>query len=239
MLETLLKKKTFPSPLILEGDDLADWLKKIALYTLCETESACETCRSCKKVLKGFHPDWINLKGDLKMEDLRGAMHQLKQKPFESKKRFFSIFEAQETSTHIQNALLKTLEEPLSHWVLVLAVNSKWSLIETIRSRCLFYKVPHEKNNFELKTDEQNLFDALTEIDEVKIQQTIEPLLKERQKAKVLFQNLLRAASQQKYPGHWKKLAPHLESLIPSIDRNLNPRIIWDSAWSKSQTSTL
>lgn len=240
MIQKLLKQGRIPSPLIIEGDDRASIITGIARFALCEkTGSAeevgpCNECRGCKQAIKGFHPDWIQVEGAVKIEGLRDALFQLRQKPYSARWRVFSCPDAQETNLFVQNALLKTLEEPLPHWVLLLGVNSRFGLIETIRSRCLIYKQPPSNQAPELGEVELQFFEAVARIDEMTLQKLSELLLKERQKAKALFQNLLRMASAQSYPGHWRELAPTLEKGLTELARNLNPRIIWDNAWASS-----
>lgn len=239
MLKKLLEQKRFPSPLILEGVDRAPAIKEVALYSLCQKETACGECRGCKQVKKGFHPDWISLQGSVKIEDLRSALSNLRQRPYEAALRLFTYDDAQEANAFVQNALLKTLEEPLALWRLVLGVNSKMSLLSTIRSRCLFFKLPEPEFKAELSEDEENIFSAIEEANELLTHTHLENVLKDRQKAKVLFQNLLKAASQKSYPNHWKNLGPHLELSISELARNLNPRIVWDHAWTQSFTEPL
>ncbi|MDB5037635.1 MAG: polymerase delta prime subunit [Bacteriovoracaceae bacterium] len=240
MLENFFKQKKFPSPLILEGgSERTTLILKMAGYALCETQTACGTCRSCKQVTKGFHPDWLALNSAVKIEELREKLFQLRQRPFQSKVRFFSYDDAQEASVFVQNALLKTLEEPLPHWVLVLGVNSKLSLLQTIRSRCLFYKIPETGAPINLTDEEENLFRFIAECNELFIQKEMDTLLKDRQKTKATFQKLLQKSAEKKYPGHWMNLSPYLEQTIPELARNLNPRLVWDRAWAKSFTETI
>lgn len=234
MLKKLLEQKRFPSPLILEGVDRTSAIREIALFSLCQKESACGNCRGCKQVVKGFHPDWIALDGVVKIEDLRSALSSLRQKPFEAAIRLFTYDAAQEANVFVQNALLKTLEEPLQRWRLVLGVNSKMSLLPTIRSRCLFYKLPEADLKAPLSIEEENIFKSIEQANELFTYTQLETILKDRQKTKVLFQNLLLAASQKSYPNHWKNLGPHLEQSLSELTRNLNPRIVWDRAWAQS-----
>jgi DNA polymerase III delta prime subunit len=131
MLENLIKKKVFPSPLILEGPDHEGLLLHFVKASLCETETACGECRSCKQIAKDFHPDWLKAEGSLKMEELREKMRSLHQKPFQSKRKVLSIQNFQEATANVQNALLKTLEEPRSAWLIIAGVNSRFGLLPT------------------------------------------------------------------------------------------------------------
>jgi DNA polymerase III delta prime subunit len=239
MLDRLLQEKKFPSPLIVEGARRTDILLKIARFALCESLDHCGKCRSCKQVEKGFHPDWISLTGNIKIEELREKLFRLKQKPFQANYSLFTYDNAQEANAFVQNALLKTLEEPLSHWVLIVGVNSKLSLLSTIRSRCLVYKTPENSTEIELSPEEELAFRSIEEAHELSVQKSLEPILKDRQKAKQVFQKLLLVSSQKNYPGHWAPLSPLLEEGLSELSRNLNPRLVWDRAWAKSFLSPL
>jgi len=52
---------------------------------------------------------------------------------------------AQKLNVHSQNALLKTLEEPLSNRYIFLGVKSPTELLPTILSRCIFVPLSHNK----------------------------------------------------------------------------------------------
>jgi DNA polymerase III delta prime subunit len=239
MLTQLLKEKRFPSPLILEASDRTAAFREIAGFTLCGTQSNCAHCRDCKQVAKGFHPDWLILKGAVKIEEVRETLFRLRQRPFQSTIRLLTFDDAQEANQFVQNALLKTLEEPLAHWILVLGVNSKLSLLQTIRSRCLVYKIPEDPNAIELSNDEEKIFRSIQDANDLAIQKDLEGIFKDRQKTKTLFQRLLVSASNRQHPGHWKNLSPFLEDTLAELVRNLNPRLVWDRAWARSHTEAL
>jgi DNA polymerase III delta prime subunit len=242
MLDHLLKEKRIPSPLILEGEASAraEWLLKIRNFALCFERRACGECRACKQMKKGFHPDAFDLNGTLKMEELRDFLYKFRQKPFEGGLRVLTIDDFQEASTAIQNALLKTLEEPLPHWVLVLGTNSRFAILETIRSRCLLYTLPvTEEKTVSLTSEEKEIFELVEAKNETALVKNLETFLKDRNKAKKGFQNLLREASLKRYPGHWEKVAPVLEAAVEKLDRNLNSRLVWDNLWAKSFTEII
>lgn len=71
------------------------------------------------------------------IRDLKAHIYQ---KPFKSKYKFIVIESAHLLTIEAQNALLKTLEEPPSHAVLVLEAKNKETLLPTIRSRVV--KIP-------------------------------------------------------------------------------------------------
>jgi len=115
----------------------------------------CGTCLSCTKTEKGIHPDVLMVtrlidqveqrgekkgqsKADKKfitIEQIREMQQDLALRPLEGRRRIVIIDDAADLSEHAEVALLKTLEEPPSHAVLLLVTPTPSSLLETIRSR--------------------------------------------------------------------------------------------------------
>jgi DNA polymerase-3 subunit delta' len=106
----------------------------------------CGTCLNCTKIEKGIHPDVLVIerqvdlekRGDRKnitIEQIRAMQQDLALRPLEGRKRIVLIDDAAELSEHAEVALLKTLEEPPSHAVLLLITPTPSRLLETIRSR--------------------------------------------------------------------------------------------------------
>lgn len=71
------------------------------------------------------------------IRDLKAHIHQ---KPLKSKNKLIVIVDAHLATVEAQNALLKTLEEPPSHAVIVLEAKNKETLLPTILSRVV--KIP-------------------------------------------------------------------------------------------------
>lgn len=132
---------------------------RLAQTLNCTAESriagGCGACRSCTKIEKGIHPDVIVVtrlvdqleqrgerkgqsKADAKMisiEQIRAMQQDLALRPLEGRRRIVIIDDAADLSEHAEVALLKTLEEPPSHAVLLLVTPTPSRLLETIRSR--------------------------------------------------------------------------------------------------------
>lgn len=237
MLRDLIKKQIFPSPLLLETIYQEDWMKQIALYALCDKESACGLCPQCKQVLKGHHPDWLNLNGEEGTEALRNTLVQLRKRPFQAKRRVLTIYHMASANLHFQNTLLKTLEEPQEHWVIVLGVRSIYSLLETIRSRCLVFRDPVSLQEESLEASEEKIYNLLTEGQELEAFQDLEKLFKDRKKTKSVIIKFLSRASREGYPGYWQKLAPELEAELEFYPRNIHAKIIWAKAAAHASAS--
>ena len=100
---------------------------------------ACGVCRSCRKILSGSHPDLLIVAPDgpmIKIDQIRKLIQTLSLKPFEAKTRVVIIQESHTMNPAASNALLKVLEEPPNHTVLILTALQTSDLLPTIVSRC-------------------------------------------------------------------------------------------------------
>lgn len=100
----------------------------------------CGTCRSCTNIERGVHPDVRLIERDpvsknIGIAQIRDMQRDLAFRPLEGRVRFVIIDDAAELHEHAQDALLKTLEEPPRHAVLLLVTLAAAPLHETIRSR--------------------------------------------------------------------------------------------------------
>lgn len=75
-------------------------------------------------------------KQTISIDQVRNLQHQLSLRPYASEFKTGIILEAQRMTIEAQNALLKTLEEPPAHSVLILTAPSVKNLLPTIVSRC-------------------------------------------------------------------------------------------------------
>ena len=115
----------------------------MALNCTNEDESIrpCGECRSCRLIYSQNHPDMLYSERDektgrLKIDALRDVMRLLALKPYDSRYRI-AIFEGfDHAAPRAQDALLKTLEEPAPHAVLILLAESTENIMPTIVSRC-------------------------------------------------------------------------------------------------------
>lgn len=100
----------------------------------------CGICRSCRLVISGNHPDLLYSETDpntgaLKIEAIRGVTQRIALKPYETRYRVAILQDFDHAQPRAQDALLKTLEEPPPHAILILLVNSLESILPTITSR--------------------------------------------------------------------------------------------------------
>ena len=113
---------------------------------LCEEHGTdgCGRCRSCRQAESGSHPDIIRVTHEkpntISVNDIREQVNgTILTKPYNLSSRFkvYIIDEAEKMNEQAQNALLKTLEEPPAHAVILLLSANASSFLPTIRSRCV------------------------------------------------------------------------------------------------------
>ena len=104
---------------------------------------ACGECRSCLQIEARTHPDFLAIAPDpelanpqIKIEQIRELEQQIIYHPLVGRKKIFLIDEADRMTQGAANALLKTLEEPPDHSVLLLVSGRPSALLPTVRSRC-------------------------------------------------------------------------------------------------------
>ena len=108
----------------------------------CEQENRpCGHCRSCRKIDLGTHPDVQLIEGDgtgksIKIDQVRSLQHDAILKPYEGRYRVFILRQADRATPEATDSLLKTLEEPPAHVVLILTANHADSMRPTVVSRC-------------------------------------------------------------------------------------------------------
>jgi len=119
-----------------------------AAAVLCEEKhKPCGTCKSCRQVLMGVHPDFIRLgteeKSSIGIDEVRALQAKMEESPYAGERRAVIIENAHTLTVDAQNALLKTLEEPRPGNVLFLLASQESALLSTITSRCLLIRMGH------------------------------------------------------------------------------------------------
>lgn len=112
----------------------------IAKSLTCLNRTSGDDCASCLKIDRAIHPDvqWINVAEERKLisvEQVRALVASAALRPFEARYKVFIIEPAEALSISGENALLKTLEEPVRDTVFLLLTRSADLLLPTIRSR--------------------------------------------------------------------------------------------------------
>jgi DNA polymerase-3 subunit delta' len=131
---------------------------RLARRVLCETPAgidACGSCRSCRLVDAGTHPDYrfvsfipnregTRLRTEIVIDQMRELSTQLSLTPQFGRAQVAIVDPADAINHAAANALLKTLEEPVAGRYLWLVTAHPARLSATIRSRCqrVEFRVP-------------------------------------------------------------------------------------------------
>ena len=102
---------------------------------------ACNECDSCRAFNSGESMNIVELDAASNngVDDIRQLVDQVQVPPSTGNYRVFIIDEVHMLSPAAFNAFLKTLEEPPSYVVFILATTEKHKIIPTILSRCQIY----------------------------------------------------------------------------------------------------
>lgn len=102
---------------------------------------ACNQCESCRQFNENRSLNIIELDAASNngVEDIRSLQDQVQVPPAIGKYRVFIVDEVHMLSSAAFNAFLKTLEEPPSYVIFILATTEKHKVIPTILSRCQIY----------------------------------------------------------------------------------------------------
>ena len=102
------------------------------------TATPCGTCASCVEVFEGRSLDTLEIDGAThgKVDQARDLIEVVAYAPSRDRRKVFIIDEVHAISSAAFQALLKTLEEPPSHAVFILATTERHKIPATILSRC-------------------------------------------------------------------------------------------------------
>ena len=105
------------------------------------SEPPCRQCPSCLKLAKGTHPDIRVIVGEgaggsIKIDQVRALKREAMLSPYEGRHRVYILRRVDLASLEAANSLLKILEEPPEHVVLILTAVQPELLPATIVSRC-------------------------------------------------------------------------------------------------------
>ncbi len=102
-------------------------------------------CMQCDACLKVGRPDWLDVvevdaaSSARRIDEMRDWLESVRYPPVSSRYRVTIMDEAHQIQKDAASALLKTLEEPPPHLVVILCTTHPWEIIGTIRSRLQHY----------------------------------------------------------------------------------------------------
>ncbi|GAB3641142.1 DNA polymerase III subunit gamma/tau [Spirosoma arcticum] len=103
---------------------------------------ACDTCESCVSFNRNasFNIHELDAASNNSVEDIRSLIDQVRTPPQSGAKyKIYIIDEVHMLSTQAFNAFLKTLEEPPSYAIFILATTERHKILPTILSRCQIF----------------------------------------------------------------------------------------------------
>ncbi|MDO4435692.1 MAG: DNA polymerase III subunit delta' [Cardiobacteriaceae bacterium] len=116
--------------------------KALCLHGTGEQDCSCKSChllnlqQNATEPQLNAHPDAHFFPEKAKTEDIRSLLHKLSHMPTVSPYHGVFLGQIDEYNESALSALLKTLEEPLSHTIFVLSARQKRAVKATILSRC-------------------------------------------------------------------------------------------------------
>ncbi|MFZ1704049.1 MAG: DNA polymerase III subunit gamma/tau [Saprospiraceae bacterium] len=115
--------------------------KVINCHNPVDKVTACNQCGSCKSFNENasFNIVELDAASNNSVDHMRALIEQVRFQPQEGKYKIFIIDEVHMLTSQAFNAFLKTLEEPPSYAVFILATTEKHKIIPTILSRCQIF----------------------------------------------------------------------------------------------------
>ena len=106
-----------------------------------DSHDACNECESCQAFneQRSFNIHELDAASNNSVDDIRNLIDQVRIPPQIGKYSVYIIDEVHMLSAGAFNALLKTLEEPPSYAIFILATTEKHKVLPTILSRCQVY----------------------------------------------------------------------------------------------------
>lgn len=123
---------------ISEDKETSDNFISCMLQTIyCKSHNACGICAECTRLEHDNNPNIYKLKKDsaIKVDDIKELIADTSITAVENNYKTYVIYNAESMNEASQNKLLKTIEEPPFGVIIILAVKSEASMLQTIKSR--------------------------------------------------------------------------------------------------------
>ena len=117
------------------------------------------------------HPNVLNIKKkddkkNIEIDQIREIFKFINQSSFNNKLKFIIIDGVESLNINSSNALLKSLEEPNNNVHFILIFNSEMKISDTIRSRCLEFKIELKSKDAKAIVDNyynERIYDSINE----------------------------------------------------------------------------
>ena len=105
------------------------------------TDNPCGECENCREISQGISMDMIEIDAasNRGIDEIRELKEKINYQPVKGRKKIYIIDEVHMLTKEAFNALLKTLEEPPSHVIFILATTEIDKIPDTVISRCQRY----------------------------------------------------------------------------------------------------
>ena len=151
LLQRFVERDSIPHAILLLGPQgigkstiARKWAAAVNCLADDPADRPCGACRSCNLVAANRHPDLIWMqpkKGVWRIDQVRELERNLMLSPVEGRHRIAVLEDFDLATPAAANAILKTLEEPAPHALLVLTASDETHLLPTIVSRCHVLKL--------------------------------------------------------------------------------------------------
>ncbi|MBI9013385.1 MAG: DNA polymerase III subunit delta' [Clostridiales bacterium] len=179
-LQQVIKEKRLPHAMMLEGPEGIGKLSlglQMTQAVFCDsiTGDACGVCRNCIKMMHDNHPDFMLIEPDgnqIKNAQIESFQEFVNIKPYDAAYKVIIIKDAHKMNASSQNRILKTLEEPPAHVIVIMLTTNSESLLPTVLSRALIIKlsgvhqnlvVDYLKAQYETSQEDAELIAKLSE----------------------------------------------------------------------------
>jgi DNA polymerase-3 subunit delta' len=144
IFQKMIVNDAFPHALLIDGmmgvgkSKLVFELSKAIFCDTLKTD-ACNTCKSCLKMIHENHPDYLDIYPDgkqIKNHQIEAFQSFLSKKAYTGSYKIVCIHDAHKMNASAQNRILKTLEDPSEKVVIFLLTHQAQTLMETVKSRC-------------------------------------------------------------------------------------------------------
>ena len=153
-LQTIFNKNRLAHAYIFDGEkgtgkvDIMHYFIKLMLCDNPLQNVPCETCRNCRRIDSGNHPNVHQIYPDgqfIKIDQIRELVSEMKMMGMEEGRKIYVLHHADRLNVASANMLLKFLEEPDGEVIAILLTEQMQAMLPTIRSRCQhikFKKIP-------------------------------------------------------------------------------------------------